>query len=166
MAYTSIFASDLGQAVLAFLLVFTLVFAVLQKSKVLGDGKKQIDALIALAVGLIVISVGSAMDFIQQIIPFLAIGLVIILVFLLLLGMFFKDGDFKVPAWAQLTFGIIIFIAVVIAVLIFTRGWDFIANWFTGGSTLVSNAVLIVIILIAIIFAWFGGGKEKSDKKD
>jgi hypothetical protein len=34
--------------VLPFVLVFTLVFALLQKTKILGDGKKQIDSLVAL----------------------------------------------------------------------------------------------------------------------
>ena len=46
----TIFSSALGQTVLVFILVFTLVFAVLQKSKILGDSRKQTDALIALAV--------------------------------------------------------------------------------------------------------------------
>ena len=129
MAYQSIFSTDLGQAVLAFLLVFTIVFAVLQKSKILGDGKKQIDALVSLAIGLIVISIGTALDFIQKIIPFLAICLVIILVFMILLGAFFKEGSFDIPPWLKVVFGIIIFIAVVIAVLMFTPGWDIIKNY-------------------------------------
>ena len=163
MAYEYIFSSSLGQAILAFLLVFTVVFAVLQKSEILGKGKRQIDALVALAIGLIVISVGSAMNFIQQIIPFMVIALVILLVFMLLLGMLFKEGAFDTPGWVKIVFGIIIFIAVVIAVLIFSGGWDFVAGWFTSGSNVVSNIVLVVIIILAIIVAYFGGGS--SDKK-
>ena len=36
---------------LPFALVFTLIFAILQKTKLLGDGKKQVDAIIGLVVG-------------------------------------------------------------------------------------------------------------------
>ena len=43
------------ETILPFLLVFTLVFAVLQKSKILGDNKKQIDAIVSLVVGLLLI---------------------------------------------------------------------------------------------------------------
>ena len=87
--YETIFSSELGQVTLIFVLVFTMVFAVLQKAKVFGDGKKQIDALIGLAVALIVISAGYATDIISQLIPFLAITLVIILIFMVLIGFLF-----------------------------------------------------------------------------
>lgn len=165
MAYQSIFSSALGQAVLAFLLVFTVIFAILQKSEILGKGKRQIDALVALAVGLIVISVGSAMNFIQQIIPFMVVALVIILVFMLLLGMLFKEGTFDTPGWLKVVFGIIIFIAVVVAVLIFTGGWGYVAGFFTSGGDIVSNVVLVVIIVIAIVIAYWGSGSGGSEKK-
>ena len=39
--------------ILPFVLVFTIVFAVLQKSKIFGDDKKQIDSIVALVFGLI-----------------------------------------------------------------------------------------------------------------
>ena len=165
MAYPSLFTSALGQAVLAFLLVFTVVFAVLQKSEILGKGKRQIDALVALAIGLIVISVGSAMDFIQQIIPFMAIALVILLVFMILLGILFKQGDFDMHKNVKIGFGILIFLAVAVAVLVITGGWNYLANWFTNGSGVASNVILIVIIIAAIAIAYFGSGKQSSDEK-
>jgi len=75
------FATELfTKGVLPFLLVFVLVFAILQKSKIFGEGKKQIDALIALALALIVISAGSVLQFLNDIIPFMAIALIILLV--------------------------------------------------------------------------------------
>ena len=161
MVYQSIFSSLLGQAVLAFLLVFTIVFAVLQKSEILGKGKQQVDALTALAVGLIVISVGSAMDFIQKIIPFMVISLVIILAFMLLLGMLFKQGEFDTPKWVKLIFGIIIFVAIVIAVLVFSGGWDYITSFFSNGTNVVSNIILVIIIIFAVVIALIGGGNSK-----
>ena len=44
------------EVILPFVLVFTLVFAVLQKTEILGKGKRQIDVLVALAIGLITIA--------------------------------------------------------------------------------------------------------------
>ena len=82
---STILSSDLFvNAVLPFLLVFVVIFAILQKSKILGDEKKQIDAIVALVIGLIVISFGYATGVIVSLIPFLAVSAIIILVFLLL----------------------------------------------------------------------------------
>ena len=94
MAYETIFNSELAQTALVFVLVFTLVYAVLQKSKILGDGKNSADALVALAVGLIVSTVGYATDIIRRLVPFLGVSLVVILVFLLLVAIFFSEGKF------------------------------------------------------------------------
>ena len=79
------------QGVLPFLLVFVLVFAVLQKTKILGDGKKQIDALVALAVALILIGTKTPRDYIVQMMPWLAVALIVLLVFFLIYG--FADSD-------------------------------------------------------------------------
>ena len=162
MAYETIFSTPLGQLVLLFLLIFTLIFAILQKTEILGKGKRQIDALVALAIALLVSGVGSVLDFVQQIIPFLAIALVIILVFMLLLGMFYKEGTFDIPSWMKVTVGIIIFIALLIAVLIFTKGWDYIVGWFGGSSGWGGNVILIIVIIVAILIAFFGSGKSSG----
>jgi len=162
MAFTSIFSSELGQAVLAFLLVFTLVFAVLQKAKILGEGKRQVDALISLAIALIVISVGSALDFIQKIIPFMAIILVVLLVLMILWGMLFKEGEFKIDTWVKIALGVIIFVIVIIFILMFTGGWEYIKGWFGDNSNWSANIVLVVIIIAAIVAAYFGGGEKPA----
>ncbi len=152
MALDTIINTELGQSVLVFLLVFTLVFAVLQKSKILGDGKSQIDALIALAIGLMVVTVGYATSLIRQLVPFLAVSLVIILVFLLLVGIFFKAGEFKLSAGVITAFGILAFIAVVIAVISFTGNWAFIGEYVSGtrGGQVFSNVVLLVVVGAAV----------------
>lgn len=80
------------EGVLPFLLVFVLVYAVLQKTKILGEDKKQINAIISLVIGLIAVSFSSYVGVIVNLIPVLAVGLVIILVFLLLWGIVFVGG--------------------------------------------------------------------------
>ena len=166
--YETIFSSELGQVTLIFVLVFTMVFAVLQKAKVFGDGKKQIDALIGLAVALIVISAGYATDIISQLIPFLAITLVIILIFMVLIGFLFKEGSFDMPGWLKMSIGILIFIALVIAVLQVTGAWDWLYDLvFSGetGSALVTNVILIVVLIAVVAAVIFGSGKSEEKKE-
>ena len=101
-------------------------------------------------------------DFIKNLIPFLAVALIILLVLMLLWGMLFKEGEFNLDKWVKIGLGIAIFAAVVIAVLIYTGGWNYIKGWFGDGSSLGSNIILVVIIVAVILIAYFGSGK--SDK--
>jgi hypothetical protein len=153
--------------VLPFILVFTLVFAVLQKTKILGDGKKQIDALVALAIALIVVSFGYATGIIISLIPVLAIGVVVILIFMLLYGMSFH-GDFKMHDNVKWTIGILAAIAVIIATMVATGAWDYVVDLFQtggGGTFNITNLIFVVIIAIAVALVVMGGGGG-SDKKD
>ena len=80
--------------ILPFVLVFTLTFAILQKTKLLGEEKKQIDALVSLVIGLILIAFPFAREIVVKLMPFLAVSLIILLVFMLLYGFIMgKSGD-------------------------------------------------------------------------
>lgn len=150
--------------ILPFLLIFTVVFAILQKSKILGDGKKQIDALVALVIGLIVVSFANAVGIINSLLPFLAVSLVIILVFFILISLFYYDKDkgVAIPPGLQKGAVALIVISVVVAVLVITGAWDYlVARWYgSGDSSTISNIIFIAIIIGALFFAL------RSDKKD
>ncbi len=149
------------ETILPFLLIFTLVFAILQKSKFLGDGKRQLDAIIALAIALIVISFAQAVGIILQLIPFLAVSIVVLLVLFLLLGSFWKDS---IPKGYQTFLAIIATTAVAIAITYFTGAWEWLLDVITGktgDSEIVSN-VLFVIIIAAAIATVVLKGKEKK----
>ncbi|MBX4211935.1 hypothetical protein KW787_00565 [Candidatus Pacearchaeota archaeon] len=151
------------ELILPFLLVFTLVFAVLQKSKILGDGKRQLDAIVSLVVGLIFVSFAWAVGLVVQLIPFLAVALTVGLVFLLMWGMFYEPGTFKIHERVKMTVGIIAVIAVVIAVLVFSGGWNYIRDLFVGGnSAIATNVTLILIVIIAVGIVIGFGGKKSS----
>jgi len=150
--------------VLPFLLVFALVFAILQKSEILGKGKRQVDAIVALVVGLLVVGVGSATNIITGLMPILAVGLVVLLVFFLLFGFTFEGGKFEVPNAIKWTIGIIAAIAVIIGVLYLTGSWNYLKGLVGGGaSDIVTNVVFIVIIIIAIVVV-VGFGKKPETK--
>lgn len=154
--------------VLPFILVFVVVFAILQKSKILGDGKKQIDAIVSLVIALIVISFGYATGIIISLMPFLAVSAVIILVFLILYSMIFKEGDFQVNKGLKIAFGILIGLALIIAVMIATGAWEYVKeSWFYGGadsSAIFTNVIFVVVIIIALVVVLIPvKGKGSSD---
>lgn len=155
---TSFFAVRI---VYPFLLVFTLIFAILQKSKILGDSQKQVDALIALSIALIVVAFSWSTDIIINLMPFLAVSLVILLVFMLLYG-FVASGDNGLeitPGIRKSILGLIV-IAIVFAVLVATGQWDRLYySLFVdyGGSSVLTNIVLLAIVAGAIYVVVFTG---------
>ena len=149
-----------------FLLIFTLIFAILQRSKILGDGKKQIDALVALSVALIAVAFSYATGIISKLMPFLAVAAVILLVFLILYGFVAssnKDG-LIIPKQVQWALLVLITIAVIIAVIWATGQWDRVYDWIFGGGQptgIGTNILLIAIIIgamVIVLFPW----KNKS----
>jgi len=154
------------EIILPFLLVFTLVFAILDKSKLLGEGKRQINAIIALVVGLIFIGFELATNIVTKLIPFLAVSLVIIFVFMLIYGFISgkKDGD-VLNKGLKIALGLIFGVAVIVAVLWSTGYWDSVVNMFVGGDS--SSGVWINILLLLIIggaiAAVLASGKKGSE---
>lgn len=168
MAPTILTSPFVQEVILPFLLVFVVIFAILQKTKVLGDGKKQIDALVALAIGLIVISFSYATGIIITLVPFLAISAVVILVFMMLYGMTFqpdKDKKFMLNKYVMGTIGGLVALGVVITLLVATGSWNYLYERFffdaDGSTSIITNVIFVVVILVAIGIAVFGGGKDK-----
>lgn len=149
------------EVLIPFLLVFVLVFAVLQKTKILGDGKKQIDAMVSLALGLILIAVPKARNFITNITPWLAVGLVVILIYLLLFGFVGSDlkNGIQLEKWQKTTFASLAAIFVVALVLVYSGVWDKIFNGTSGTESWLPTIIFIVVIIAAMIIA-LGGKKE------
>ena len=146
--------------VLPFLLVFALVFAVLQKINILGaEGKdnRGINAIIALTISLLSLQFDTVPIFFQIIFPKLGIGLSIILAAMILLGLFV---DFKERGGAALilfTIGGVVFI-----VILLQSFSDF--SWWTGSfwqqnmSAIVAGIIVLVFVLIIVN----SGSKSKT----
>lgn len=81
------------QHALLFVLVYVVTFAILQKTKILGDKVYQINSLVALVIAFIFISFSSISGIVQKIVPWVAVAMTIILLFFLLVG--FVQGDFS-----------------------------------------------------------------------
>lgn len=167
----SIFASAFfTEMLLPFLLIFVLVFAILQKSKILGEGKAQIDALISLVIGLIVIVFPGPRDIIVNIMPWLGVGIAVILVFLILYG--FVAGDLSgdsVPQWMKVTFGILAGMFTIGVVIYVTGLWGWIEGWFDAANSDIWMSIVMLLIIagaitVAVVSGKNGGSSSGSSK--
>lgn len=158
----NLFASEIfTQGILPFLLVFVLVFAILQKSKILGEDKKQIDFLVALAIALILIGMPQPRSYIVDMVPWLAVALVVLLVFFLIYGFAAgsdKDKGFVIPNWLKTTILVLAIIFVVVLVLYITGAWDKVYDWFTEGDA-GGNILVLIVVGVAL---WIALGVKKS----
>lgn len=135
----------LQEAVL-FLLVFVVVFAILQKSKILGDSVSKLNSLTALAFALIFVGVASTLDIITKMIPFIAVALVVILMFLLLWG--FVGGDIGgLPKEIKNTIIILSAIFLVVVIVYITGLWTKIRS----GNLFNSGVLYSILGLAAVI---------------
>jgi hypothetical protein len=153
------------EMLLPFLLVFVVVFAILQKSKILGEGKAQIDAMVALVIGLLLIGVPRPRGIIVGLMPWMAVGVAVILIFLIMYG--FVAGDLsKAPDWMKVTFGILAGIFTIAVVLYVSGLGNVILDWFSGAgsSDIWVNAVMILLIIGAMAVAIMSGRKSGSDE--
>jgi len=163
----TIFSSPLFiEVILPFLLVFTVIFAILQKTKILGEESKQIDAIVGLVVGLIVVSFGYATDIITSLIPVLAISVVVVLAFMLIYGLAFKPGEFELPGGVRGAIGVLAAIVVVVALLIATGGWNYLIEvaLYGEGSGVMFSIIFIVIIAVVIFFVVKEPKKKGKDE--
>lgn len=150
-----------SQFALPFLLVFFVVFAILEKTKVLGD-KKQINALIAFVIGLIFVSFVHPVVVVQNLILFLTVALIAMFIGLILWG--FIGGKAEIDnKVVKMLFGAGIFILVIVAVLWATGSFTPITEWFANqdwGNSIWTNLLFIIVIAIAIALAMKSGGKK------
>lgn len=159
---------------LPFVLIFTIVFAVLQKTRIFDD--KRVNTMIALVMGLGVIFphvLGyyppgrDIVDIINQSLPQVSVVVVAILMAMIIVGVMGRKvelGNVSMSGWiALLSFAIILFIFGNAA------GWWTRPGWLRAIDSPDIMALVIVILVFAIII-WFvtkeeGGGTHVSKEK-
>jgi hypothetical protein len=144
---------------LPFLLIFAVVFGLLNKSRILGDDKK-IHVIIAFVIGLLALQ-GNIQRFFQPLFPNLAMGIAAILVLVILVGVFINNNERKYWNWG---FGAVGFIAAVIAIsnAFGDYGW-YGSSYYTNNAGWIVGAVLVIGLIIAIAAS---GGKSHSDDEE
>lgn len=176
--------------VLPFLLVFVIVYAILEKTKVFGTetidkkevSRKNLNAMAAFVIGFLVISSTSLVASISSFVANMVLLLILSVTFLLLVGSFtkpeeMKEGVFLKEKWARYTFMVIMFIGIVIIFLNamtatnnrYCSGdctWLQISfNFIEGGmdSSAIGSVLLLLIVGGVIAFITWGGGSSNDN---
>lgn len=149
--------------VIPFLLIFAVVFAILQKTKILGDGNNGILAIISVAVGLLSLQFDFVSVFYADIFPKFGIGLSIFLVLIIFLGFFMPDRDVT-KGLAGGWIGYVVGIGVVLWAL---SSWDQFGSFGFGAwfeeyfwSLIILGAVIGIIAKVA-----GGNGKKPGERQ-
>jgi len=154
------------QQILPFLLVFTLIFAILDKTQILGEGKRQINAIIGLVIGLIVLAFPPATELIVNLMPILAVLAVILLIVIMLFAFISQDKEFEMPKSIKIAFGVIIVLALGIGLLVLTDSLGFLIEGFgtDQGRMIATNLFFLLVIVGAIIAVVAGKGSGDSSE--
>lgn len=143
--------------VLPFLLIFFIVFALLEKTKILGEERKQLNALVAFVIGLIFVSAISPKLIVSNLILFLTVAIVVMFVGLILWG-FATGGEAKIGGekWVKYVGGGIVVVGVLIALIWATGYWNNFIDFFfkqDWSSSFWTNFLFIVVIAAALATA-------------
>lgn len=146
--------------ILPFLFIFTIVFAILEKTKFLGE-KKDINAIVALVFGLVSVGVPWAIGVVLNIIPIVVVIIVILISWLMTYGFLggYTPGKGISPAWLK-TFQIILGIVFIGVIVWSTGAYKLIADkpW----ANKVGETVVVIGAVIAVISIVISGGGEKE----
>ena len=136
--------------VLPFLLIFALVFAILQKVKITGDDQgRGINAIIALTVALLSLQFDYVPLFFSVIFPKLGMGLAVLLVALIMLGLFVDYKQYRGQMYIFLGIG-----GVTAGVILLSSLSEY--SWWTGSfwgenlSAIVAGIIIIAFVAIVI----------------
>lgn len=170
------FFADVGlfDVVLPFLLVFTIVFAILEKTKVFGvdevEGKKytkkNLNSITAFVISFLVVASAELVEIITTVSANVVVLLLLVVLFLLLVGSFYVEGDksvFLEGGWKSM-FMVIVFIGIL---LIFFDALGFLEDIFdflSGGRNDIVGAIILLVIVVLFI-AWVVQEPKRKEAK-
>ncbi len=174
----------LYDVVLPFILVFTIVFAILEKTKVLGMEKvgdseytrKNLNAMVSFVISFLVVASSKLVEIITTVSSQVVILLMLSVLFLLLVGSFYKDaeGGYLEGGWKTF-FMFVMFIGIVLIFLGAIKNdndeswldvfWTYVSQNGQGGNAVGSIILLIILVLFMLYIVnspKSGGLKEKD----
>ncbi len=169
------FMAEIGvyDIILPFLLVFTIVFAILEKTKILGIDKikdreytkKNLNSIVAFVMAFFVIASTQLVAIINEVLANVVLLIILGVSFLMLIGTFFADKEFSLENFPR-SMNIMMFIMFVGIVAIFLNAMDWLkyilAIFVYWDSEWASPIIFMLIILGFIYFIT----KEPGNKKD
>ncbi len=155
-----------SNVVLPFILVFTVLFSILDKTEILGK-KKDIQAIVSLVISLLFIGVPSAITVLQKFIPLIAVILIILFAWLLVFGF---AGTKVQTSWTEglkKVFLIVIGLTVLAAItwsVGSTMGWFSNIAWGNILSAQVTQMLIFIGAIIAVVAIAVSTGEGEKEK--
>ncbi|MBU1204026.1 MAG: hypothetical protein KKG60_03090 [Nanoarchaeota archaeon] len=186
------FLKQLGffDVVLPFLLVFTIVFAILEKSRILGTVKlsdgtdvanKNLNSVVAFVIGMLVVATANVVSVINEALPKVILLFVFVISFLMLIGILFGTGELNFYDKHKALYFILmaLFFIGVVGIFLSSIKTESGESWLEvvfGSSGIAGisgdvGAYVILVVIIAFVLIVVtrspkkGGGKEKEEKK-
>ena len=162
----------LTDALLPFLLIFVIIFAVLQKTKVLGEGKKNFNVVVSLVISLLVVIPhitrsyppgGDIVEILNTALPNVSIIFVAIIMLLVLIGILGGEAKWMGGSLS----GLIAIIAFIVIIWIFGRaaGWfSYVPRWLSWINDPDVWALLVILLVFGIVIWFITRDSEHSDK--
>ncbi len=161
--------------ILPFLLVFTIIFAILEKTKIFGvekiEGreltKKNINAMVAFVIAFLVIASTRLVAVINEVMANVVLLVVLGVCFLLLVGVFFsgeKEFSLKeMPVYLQI-FTAIMFLGIVV-IFLNALGWlEHVFFLFENWNAEWASSIIFIVIVIGFM-AWITYTPKESKKE-
>ena len=162
--------------ILPFLLVFTIMFAILEKTKILGVDKlksgdeitkKNLNSMVAFVTAFLVIASTQLVAIISEVMANMVLLLILAVCFLMLVGVFFTDKQFSLEdfkGW-QSFFMILMFVGIV-AIFLNALDWlKFIVALFIGVDAGITTSFFFVAIILGFMYYIVHDPKPKGKKK-
>ncbi|MEM0465422.1 MAG: hypothetical protein QXW97_01825 [Candidatus Pacearchaeota archaeon] len=141
---------------LPFLMIFAVVYGILNKSNLLGQNRG-VQATVALTVGLLSLLNDYVTNFFSRLFPYAGMGIAVLLIALILMGLAFEE-DWSGKIW--FTIGIISFVVVVISAfsdMPFGIGFALSNSW----PALIAGGILLWLMYL-IVFNPPGSKKDSG----
>jgi len=146
------------QFILPFALMTAIVYGILEKTKLLGEDKHQLNAIVAFIIGLIFTGAIFPKLVVENLILFLTVALVVLFIILILWGFITtkadKDKGFELEKWMKYTLWAVAGVAVLAALVWATGLGDNVVNLLFNQSwsnTFWTNLLFIIVIIVALI---------------
>ncbi|MBW3023104.1 hypothetical protein KY308_03295 [Candidatus Woesearchaeota archaeon] len=158
---------------LPFLLFFTVIFAILEKIKILGDKSRRFNVIVALVMALAVViphvagmypAGGDIVDIVNRAIPNVAVFVIAILMLFVLIGLWGAK-----PTWAGKATGWVAVLAAIVVLFIFAyaAGWTWgnLPDWLSWLDDPTTIGLIIVILVFVIVVAYITAEPKEEGKE-
>jgi len=166
-----VFLEKLGvyDIILPLLLVFTVVFAIFERTRVFGTeevegvkyGRKNLNAMVAFVIAFLVVASSQLVAIINESLSKIVLIMLMLISFLVLIGTFFSEKEEVILQGGWRTFFmVIVFIGVVLVFMSAVKtsegnSWlNYLINYLRAnfGSTGVSALILIIVIIVFMLY--------------